>query len=638
MPKIIINEEDLTNPIITSDTTDIAYIPGFAETDPSDSTYTLGEPQLVTELDDFVARFGEKPFAFDETDAVSPWSASHVYSIFDVVTNGGVYYCSTGSDNDSVPGETLNTWYSAGSVVNEYSAGTYSKYSLIFMDDSGTTTYYVSTEDNNTTAPTDSDAKWISVGETIESFDVEETYDKYDAVTSVVDGQTIYFVSTVSSNTSSPSAEYPTWRTNTASLPPAEWNAAVSYVEYAMVSHEGSVYSSKVDGNLGYTPSINSDKWNYIGTAVSKGKYDAFGIDLDCDIAYVYATELLKLGLPIYYEVVANGDTKCDSVESFYSKLPTIFAKLEEKGSYYIKYITSGGYPVVKDTTTNGIIKAMLDCAATRGDAIALIDHKEGMPVNREISGSAWNTVNNMAEGTYDKFIDDDLIDIGSYGAMLTPWEEHTFVRPYTVNDENVYTFTLPASFDYLTCLATSIKNNPSWVAVAGVQRASLPYDNKRIKQLPKITNSVADSYMTYGKGETPNGRSINAITDIRNYGLTIWGNRTLLNNDNTRDIGAFGYLNIRNLACDVKKVVYAAAQRFMFEQNNDILWLNFTSAITPLLDKMATGGGISGYKIIKEKCNKKAKLKATVVLYPIYAVEEFEVTIQMRNEDVVVE
>ena len=81
-----------------------------------------------------------------------------------------------------------------------------------------------------------------------------------------------------------------------------------------------------------------------------------------------------------------------------------------------------------------------------------------------------------------------------------------------------------------------------------------------------------------------------------------------------------------------------------MFEQNSDVLWVNFCSMIQPFLDRMMSGQGLSSYKIIKEKLDTngqkmpKGKLRATIKLWPIYAVEWFDITIELRDDDVSVE
>ena len=88
-------------------------------------------------------------------------------------------------------------------------------------------------------------------------------------------------------------------------------------------------------------------------------------------------------------------------------------------------------------------------------------------------------------------------------------------------------------------------------------------------------------------------------------------------------------------MVSDVKKIAYTAAKSLIFEQNTDVLWINFKAKVTPLLDKLLSGSGISNYKIIKEPTTNKTKIKAKIILYPVYAVEQFEIDIILRDEDV---
>ena len=46
----------------------------------------------------------------------------------------------------------------------------------------------------------------------------------------------------------------------------------------------------------------------------------------------------------------------------------------------------------------------------------------------------------------------------------------------------------------------------------------------------------------------------------------------------------------------------------------------------------MATGNGINGYKIIRAKTDKKATIKAIIRIYPIEAVEDFDITIELAD------
>lgn len=49
----------------------------------------------------------------------------------------------------------------------------------------------------------------------------------------------------------------------------------------------------------------------------------------------------------------------------------------------------------------------------------------------------------------------------------------------------------------------------------------------------------------------------------------------------------------------------------------------------------MISGSGLSGYKIIKGTTTEKAKLVATVILYPLYALESIEVEVRLEDEEI---
>ena len=69
-----------------------------------------------------------------------------------------------------------------------------------------------------------------------------------------------------------------------------------------------------------------------------------------------------------------------------------------------------------------------------------------------------------------------------------------------------------------------------------------------------------------------------------------------------------------------------------MFEQNTDILWINFLALVTPLLDQMVSGYGITNYKIIKLPPSDRTKINVKIRIYPIYAVESFDITLYINS------
>lgn len=318
------------------------------------------------------------------------------------------------------------------------------------------------------------------------------------------------------------------------------------------------------------------------------------------DPSYVIALELLNAGIPVLYSV-ANANI---SVESMYTYLTTAYEKFNNINDYDVMYLTSGGYPVL-EYDSNSIAKSMIKAASTRGEAIALLDHTNNPA--RPLTGtkSLFESLKTSA------------IDAEGYSAVFTAWRKYK-----SPIDENIYV--MPGSFTYLNCLAESVKTNPSYLAIAGVTRGLVKNDAGQTTDAI-LTNAIADTY------QPETDVSINGITKVRPYGQVIWGNRTL--KTNTKGLTATSYLNIRKLVCIIKKDLYAAATKCMFEQNSSILWINFKSMVTPLLDQLSTSSGITGYKLVQMPSDNPAKIVARLTIYPIYAVEAFDITIELASD-----
>lgn len=373
----------------------------------------------------------------------------------------------------------------------------------------------------------------------------------------------------------------------------------------------------------------------------------------DPDPGYIYAHELLSAGIPVYYERV-NSNTDTDvTPQMMYDALngvaaasgtaaqESILRKLADRGTYRIKYLTTGGYPIFERTTAvndgtvetaQTIVEILLEVAEAdyfedsaisstgRGDCIALIDHTNyaGRPLIG--TGSVFASVNN-SDGPF-KDIQQKL----SYAAMFTPWAN------YGVSVHGVSSCDLPASFAYIKCLGSALRDYANWFAIAGVARGTVKGINNILTD-ELLTNNIANRYQLDNKGPNDLGISINAITRIQPYGQVIWGNRTLAIIQD-EGLKATNYLNIRNMVCDIKKVLYRAARRYMFEQNSDALWINFRSMVTPLLDQMLTGQGLASYTMTRGNNTAKTKLYANISITPIYAVESFDITVQITDED----
>lgn len=309
-------------------------------------------------------------------------------------------------------------------------------------------------------------------------------------------------------------------------------------------------------------------------------------------------------------------------------------------GDYSIKYITAGGYPVFEYGTTDakdGLAYAMIHLAWKRGDAVALIDHTN----NPERSIYETDQLSVVYQ-VRDIMADYDGV-IASHGAMFTPWYTCTHSAISGGSGLN-YDATMPASLAFLSALSTQLKNYNPWLAVSGVTRGKIPYFGSLYTNYT-LTNNVADSYQTVPTDEVSDYAliSINPITYIRQYGYCIWGNRTLRNNKSGTKASSF--LNIRNTVSDIKKTLYEASQQLLFEQNTDLLWINFKSLVTPLLETMVSNNILSEYKMIKYNVDPDSgeavpayKILANIRIKPINSVEVFDLTVQLENNDIAVE
>ena len=344
----------------------------------------------------------------------------------------------------------------------------------------------------------------------------------------------------------------------------------------------------------------------YINSSTTRRVLDSEALDEDGKLKSGYE----KLTFDSTYDVTVNN--------AYNTMLAAIFndeSAIYDKGQFDIKFICTGGYPSYEFFAADGTSLAdkVLELAANRGDCVALLDHTNNY--NRPIAATNDNSVYSSVKNNECGLTETNL----SFGSMFTPWVLYTS------------TLQLPASVVYLEAYAKSNIYNPSWLAIAGVQRGLISI--KSLMTSTPLTNTIADSYQRKGSSEDA-GISINAITYINGYGYCIWGNRTLTNRTSNSTGFATSTLNIRNLVSDVKKQARLAALSCMFEQNNDILWVNFKALNTPLLDKMVSGYGLKKYKFIKNTVSDKSKLSANIVLYPENTVEQFDIAIILTDED----
>lgn len=194
-----------------------------------------------------------------------------------------------------------------------------------------------------------------------------------------------------------------------------------------------------------------------------------------------------------------------------------------------------------------------------------------------------------------------------------------------------------PAAFHYLACFMRSISlGYPEWFAAAGYTRGVSSYviDHTSVKLGEIAIGALEPRNLVDDPQKLQPPFACNVIANFRGS-YYLWGNRTaaaLQAAAGGGDLTADDFLNIRQLCSTLKKQVYVSCRRFTFDPNSDTLWINFVNSITPTLDAMKAGEGIRDYKIVKIYTDKKATLKARIRIIPIEAVEDFDITIALED------
>ena len=626
MARIIIKESDLTTPIIETTSSEVVYVPGFGTNNNNyinaSTAVGKGTPTLCRTVAEFNAYFGAIPAVF----AGQQNYPEGKFAPAAVPDNTPMFGANTVDPSYIYAKELIN----AGIPVlyerlNDLNIGSDD---LISVDDfyaalTGTTDYDPLENLNNIN---DFNIKYITSG----------GYPVFEC------GYSITATADENKGNNGPLGV----QVDAGTFIPGHSSIKDYTFEYAIISAEATLKSSTIpsstgkitvnsdlftnqqntEGDYTFTASVSSNvvTWTLAlpgGSTISDISADVlttvYGITLDNTLTVSNNNNIVVS--------VSNEKGWAESGESVdIADIGITITATPELGNQII--IT------VESANETSIVAKMLKVASERGDCVALIDHTNNP--GRTLLANSSNSVYYSASDANSLY---RISTNGTYGAMFTPWYIPTYItssKPSTnaiINGSSAESVTwfpaaMPPSFAYLMSLAYSVRNNPDWFSVAGVTRGVVP-NLVELNIDTRLTNAIADSY------QPGTGISINPITNIRPYGYTIWGNRTL--KDNSTGLTATSFLNIRNMVSDIKKQAYVAAMACLFEQNTDILWLNFKATVDPVLEQMTSGYGISSYKIIREPSADPTKIIATIRIYPVYAVESFEITVELSSDSV---
>ena len=278
---------------------------------------------------------------------------------------------------------------------------------------------------------------------------------------------------------------------------------------------------------------------------------------------------------------------------------------LKDRNQFDVKFL------LANEVTGEGELSAALEIATARRDC--------------QVVYSKTNKTYSSAETT---LLDDDLEVSGDAFLSAETGKAGKYCLPFVAN---TLTGCDDAGTGYiLAYLWSKAQGNPEWLAVAGSKRGAIPEET----DCGFLTESEIDSMQpTVGAAH-----SINPIVKMNPWGVRIWGNRTACPLEANKGLQASHFANIRVLCSKIKKALYKSARENQFEQNTDVLWVNFKTPVNSLLEQMVQTYGIAGYRWEREQTSERAKLKATLKIVPIEPVEDFDLTLELTDSLEVIE
>ena len=400
-----------------------------------------------------------------------------------------------------------------------------------------------------------------------------------------------------------------------------------------------------------YTNALSLNADDTYALLATEGTDYVEGIKVSTDhIGNQIAYMLLQLGYPVLFKLLARQKHAADAPLTALGQLndEAFWEPLKDTTVYDFRYLTHGGEydPSVaslmsKVATFNNDVT--IEKAGTlvdtngRGDIIALVDVDENfanVPFNpaREFT---------VQEKTIYQFAykAQQLTEADTYTAIFCPRVI------YNLSDSAVAAFgnnkTFPASFHYLACAAYAQRNYAEWYAVAGYDRGISTYSiagttyklgSIAVNSLSPRTQLLLDQNTFEIDGKLSDCLITKAINIIRyNRGAYhLWTNRTA--HTISTELKFSDFLNIRQLCTTIKKTTRQACDQYTFDPNSDLLWINFTNAIEPMLQNMKNDQGIRGYKVSKVANDKKALMTARIRIVPIEAVEDFDISLYLED------
>ena len=442
-------------------------------------------------------------------------------------------------------------------------------------------------------------------------------------------------------------------------------------VEYLLSLGYGVVY--KYVGDIATTETSENEVDYYIPVSgVTEENFDNYELYILSTTTFIAADEFSDSAT--YYVKHSDVTSKLSAID---------WAFLNDKNAYPIKFITAGPFGMVKvglgtsqDTQKYSfdfsLVNAFQKVATDRKDCVILVDldysdvetvlagsgnelvrdfkkalQSNGFELPKGLEqNSAIDLIYQVVNGGMTALQGADLSSISNefnktdtrdMNHIDTVGSRCAALVPNCTMNYNTHDITVPSSFVYLYDFETQGSRTSVWLPMSGVNRGvvgSVFTPDLDISKYLMDTQIITDD----------EGISFNAVVNVRPYGDTIWGDRTLLAQEQGRGVQATSYLSIRNLISDIATTAYNSAIRNTFETNNDVTWFNFKQEIVTLLDQMVSSGVLQTYKIGRTTTppagvhlSERNSIFCVITLYPNLPVDNFTISTNLENAEITV-
>lgn len=225
--------------------------------------------------------------------------------------------------------------------------------------------------------------------------------------------------------------------------------------------------------------------------------------------------------------------------------------------------------PDVNYTSNEAIVKYGLSMIEDRADALYIINSP------RITVGTTKGTPEEVVSNLQDTGID------SNYAATYWPW-----IQIEDVNT-NQYIYISPTA-EVVRSIALTDNVAYPWFAPAGFNRGT-------------TSSSVirADIKLSKDNRDTLYDDRINPVATFVQQGVVIFGQKTLQIKQSSLD-----RINIRRLLLQVRRLIAAASQTLLFEQNDQTLRDQFLSKVEPILLQIQNQRGLTAFNVVMDETN----------------------------------